>query len=113
MIDGPSEWTVKRLVRVRDGNTCQKCGLTNDGCQTTYGRGLHVHRIVPGSRYAVDGCVLLCKRCHGLAHGHKKMNVPEGPFPPPKGTLTAAFRLTPKELADLDAIGMACLPPCC
>lgn len=30
-----------------------------------YGKKLDVHRVVPGSPYTVDGCVTLCRECHG------------------------------------------------
>ncbi|HVL11504.1 MAG TPA: hypothetical protein VM529_03010 [Gemmata sp.] len=29
------------------------------------GRTLEVHRVVPGSLYTLEGCVTLCKACHG------------------------------------------------
>lgn len=56
---------VKRAVRERDGFCCTSCGVTNDESRDRFGRGLDVHRRVPGSLYTVDGCVTLCTSCHG------------------------------------------------
>ena len=59
------EWSVKAAVRARDGNKCTDCGMTAEDHRKTYGKGLDVHRVVPGSQYTVAGCVTLCRRCHG------------------------------------------------
>lgn len=56
--------TVKHLVRERDSNRCTKCGAWDLVHVAQYGRRLEVHRLVPGSVYTVEGCVLLCKPCH-------------------------------------------------
>jgi hypothetical protein len=40
---------VKRAVRERDGHRCTECGMTNEEHLPRWGRGLHVHRTVPGS----------------------------------------------------------------
>jgi cytochrome c553 len=39
--------------------------MTNAVHIAKYGRFLDVHRIVPGSKYAVDDCATLCRVCHG------------------------------------------------
>jgi hypothetical protein len=39
--------------------------MSNDAHRERYGRQLDVHRTTPGSPYTVDGCVTLCKSCHG------------------------------------------------
>jgi hypothetical protein len=57
--------SVKRAVRERDGYRCTKCGMTDDQHREAHGVGLHVHRAVPGSLYHLDGCVTLCRGCHG------------------------------------------------
>jgi predicted amidophosphoribosyltransferase len=56
---------VKALVRHRDGYRCQECGMTARQHVRRYRRTLDVHRIVPGSPYTVDGCMTICRRCHG------------------------------------------------
>lgn len=56
---------VKALVRYRDGYRCVDCGMTAREHIAKYGRTLDVHRIVPGGRYTVKGCVSLCRECHG------------------------------------------------
>jgi hypothetical protein len=38
--------------------------MTNEKHKEQSGRQLDVHRKVPGSRYSVEGCVTLCRRCH-------------------------------------------------
>lgn len=55
---------VKAVVRHRDCYRCQGCGITAREHVRRHGRTLDVHRIVPGSRYTVKGCVTLCKKCH-------------------------------------------------
>jgi hypothetical protein len=60
-----TELEIKRRVRERDGNCCTKCGLTSDKHIAKYGKGLEVHRVIPGSEYTLEGCVTLCKSCHG------------------------------------------------
>ena len=56
---------VKALVRFRDGYRCQGCGMTSREHFSHYKKALDVHRLAPGSRYTVKGCVTLCKKCHG------------------------------------------------
>lgn len=60
--------TVKAAVRDRDGLACVDCGCTDKEHRERTSRGLEVHRIVPGSEYTVDGCVTVCRICHGLRH---------------------------------------------
>lgn len=56
---------VKDAVRARDGMRCAECGMTNEEHKAVYsGKSLDVHRVTPGSKYTVDGCTTLCKRCH-------------------------------------------------
>lgn len=62
---------VKALVRERDGYRCVDCGMTNEAHREKYGVGLNVHRLVPGSKYTLDGCVTVCADCHFRRHGKK------------------------------------------
>ncbi len=57
---------IKALVRYRDGYRCTDCGMTAKEHFKKYKRTLDVHRIEPGSRYCVKGCVTLCRPCHRL-----------------------------------------------
>lgn len=56
---------IKDAVRIRDGYRCTKCGMTAAEHRRIYGKTLDVHRIVPGSLYTAEGCVTICRRCHG------------------------------------------------
>jgi hypothetical protein len=57
--------TIKAAVRERDGYRCTECGMTHVEHVALHGRALEVHRVVPGSKYTVEGAVTLCKACHG------------------------------------------------
>lgn len=62
---------IKRAVRKRDGNVCTQCGIDGRDYYAVCGRHLDVHRINPGSIYAVDDtCITLCFPCHKQAHGY-------------------------------------------
>jgi hypothetical protein len=56
---------IKSLVRERDRLCCTICGMTADEHLAHFGHTLHVHRLVPGSLYTVEGGITLCKPCHG------------------------------------------------
>jgi cytochrome c553 len=56
---------LKKAVRARDGFRCAQCGLTNDEHRQRTGKQLEVHRLEPGSLYTMEGCVTLCRQCHG------------------------------------------------
>lgn len=58
----------KQAVRERDGHKCVDCGQPDS--TKTRRTLLHVHRLVPGSVYTVEGCVLVCIPCHRKRH-HK------------------------------------------
>jgi hypothetical protein len=60
-----TEFQVKAAVRERDGYRCTRCGMTQERHLVRLGQILHVHRIVPGSEYTVEGCVTVCIVCHG------------------------------------------------
>lgn len=62
-----NEEYVKDAVRIRDEMRCTHCGMTDPEHKLLFGRGLHVHRLSPGSRYTVDGCITLCHDCHVVA----------------------------------------------
>lgn len=57
--------TLKAIIRQRDGFLCTDCGCTNAEHLKKYGYQLDVHRITPGSEYSMEGCVTLCRQCHG------------------------------------------------
>lgn len=63
--DPNSPGSVKRAVRDRDGQACTKCGIAIQEYRERCDRELDVHRLTPGSVYTVDGCVTLCRACHG------------------------------------------------
>lgn len=65
---------IKAAVRARDGHVCTRCGMTAAEHRARTGRTLEVHRRLPGSPYTVDGCVTLCRGCHG-----KEQKSPPGP----------------------------------
>ena len=73
--NGSRYWSVevkaiKAAVRDRDGR-CVDCGITRAIYQVAHGKDLHVHRLKPGSRYTVDGCVALCMKCHARRPEHR------------------------------------------
>jgi hypothetical protein len=61
----PGMVKIKAAVRERDGHKCTNCGMSNDLHRERWGTGVEVHRLVPGSLYSLEGCVTLCKTCHG------------------------------------------------
>lgn len=63
--DNPTAHEIKAAVRARDGMRCRECGRTNEEELRELGWSLDVHRIVPGSPYTLEGCITLCRRCHG------------------------------------------------
>jgi hypothetical protein len=56
---------LKDAVRARDGYRCTGCGLPNAEHIHLHGRALDVHRVIPRSTYTLDGCITVCRRCHG------------------------------------------------
>jgi hypothetical protein len=80
---------IKMSVRERDGNRCVDCGFSPGAGQDN----LHVHRLIPGSQYTVDGCIAVCPKCHARRH-QKPGN------PPRKAT-------TPKPTASIQVYGSA------
>src|SRR5262245_13340311 len=56
---------IKEAVRARDDYRCTECGMTVTDHLAITGRTLEVHRLVPGSPYTLEGCITLCRRCHG------------------------------------------------
>jgi hypothetical protein len=78
-----TDFDVKERVRQRDGYACAECGMTNAAHLERWGKSLEVHRIQPGSEYTDEGCVTLCKTCHG-----PKPRRPWGSVPKNYRTLT-------------------------
>lgn len=61
-----TELEIKATVRERDGYACTLCGMTESEHLDQWGKTLDVHRVTPGSPYAVDqSCVTVCRSCHG------------------------------------------------
>jgi hypothetical protein len=56
---------IKATVRARDGFACTRCCLSEEEHRARFGRRLYVHRVKPGTLYTVEGCVTLCRTCHG------------------------------------------------
>ena len=56
------EMAVKRAVMERDGYRCRDCGVSKAELRPGM---LQVHRMRPGSRYTLKGCIALCIICHG------------------------------------------------
>lgn len=82
--------SVHEQVRERDGHKCVCCGSPKSGID---GPKHDVHRLIPGSPYALSGCVTLCKSCHGHMprDGHMLM------FTPYKGVFGVAItRMSPE-----------------
>lgn len=79
-----SESGVKNRVRERDGYACVDCGRERRADE----RKLHVHRLIPDSKYTVDGCVTVCSGCHGKRHSDPTLA--DRPRPKP---CTLDFRL--------------------
>jgi len=55
---------IKAAVRERDGYRCTECSMTGSQHRRRYDQDLEVHRIHPGSIYALELCVTLCRKCH-------------------------------------------------
>lgn len=70
----------RESVRVRFGRRCAACPVRDEDQKARTGRALSVHRVRPGSRYSIDGCVPLCQACHLRAHAaarrHKGIVLP-------------------------------------
>ncbi len=73
-----SETRIKRLVRKRDGYRCTSCGMTTQEHLEKYDCVLDVHRVVPGSEYAVEGCLTLCQSRHDQRHRGPVFPLPNG-----------------------------------
>lgn len=56
---------IKAAVRKRDGYACTRCGMNRAQHFAHYERDLDVHRVTPGSEYTMEGCITVCRSCHG------------------------------------------------
>ena len=78
----------KVFVRERDGQRCTQCGMTAAEHKSRWNRTLEVHRLTPGSEYAAELCVTLCRSCHAPGprspngSGHRIGNVRLVSIPP-------------------------------
>jgi hypothetical protein len=86
---------IKALARHRDGYRCTECGMTAHEHLRVYRRTLDVHRVVPGTRYTVKGCVTLCKKCH--------KEKPKSPYRRGQKEILAA-RLSREMVATIDVL---------
>lgn len=88
---------IKALVRARDDYRCTDCGMSAEEHVRLYRRNLDVHRLVPNSKYTVEGCVTLCKPCHKTK--------PKSPRGTVRRTMkTMRLPLNQEETAALDAL---------
>jgi DNA-binding XRE family transcriptional regulator len=55
---------VLKAVHDRDGHRCLDCGMTEEQHLLQFGRKLDTHRVIPGSRYTIEGCRTYCLQCH-------------------------------------------------
>lgn len=67
---------IKRTVRLRSGSRCADCNMTQADHFARYHCDLDVHRLVPNSQYSEDGCVAVCKSCHGKRREHLRCKRP-------------------------------------
>lgn len=98
----PEILRIKANVRQRDGMRCTRCGITAEDHIDRTGRTLDVHRIEPGSVYSLEGCITLCRKCHGPEPRSKRQTG--------KGCLnhrmTKRYVSIPKRICDvLEAMG--------
>jgi hypothetical protein len=63
---------VKAAVRERDDYACTRCGMGHEEHIAIYGKTFDVHRLTPGSFYTLEGCVTICRACHGPEPKRKK-----------------------------------------
>ncbi len=87
----PSVAELKATVRERDGNRCTECGMTAAQHLERYGRDLDVHRLIPGSPYTTEGCVTLCRRCHGSKPKRPRGSLPWVTVKIPRGLMRKAL----------------------
>lgn len=82
---------IKKAVRERDGYRCTECSMTDEAHRERWGKGLEVHRLEPGSTYTIEGCITLCKRCHGF-----KPRCRHRPRQPARFTAAVVFAVKPE-----------------
>jgi len=73
---GPNWEEKSEKARERDGNKCQRCGITGQEHRSQHGQKLHVHHITPRSEFEdgdglnyerpnrLSNLITLCARCH-------------------------------------------------
>lgn len=92
-----TELEIKAAVRARDGCCCTLCGMTGADHIRLYGFILDVHRNVPGSEYTIEGCVTVCRACHGplsrLPRGERIRRLGEAGLPVPVKIDEDVYRL--------------------
>ncbi len=98
-----TEAKIKKAVRERAKGRCERCGMTDEECLDLTGRRCHVHRKVEGP-YTLDGCELLCMKCHRIAHGAKEHAATYQKLPSRPPTKQVCLYLSQETLDDLDII---------
>jgi 5-methylcytosine-specific restriction endonuclease McrA len=64
-------WWTRTKALERDEYKCTECGLTNEESIQKFGRGLHVHHIIPrveGGSHRLENLRTLCEACHIAIH---------------------------------------------
>lgn len=97
---------MKELVRERDGYACTKCGMTDVQHRIKYKQTIQVHRLVPGSAYAVGGCITVCQACHGPLPKRPRSGIKKAQRP---GMTPIYFELPVADLKELESL-VASLP---
>lgn len=85
--------SVKARVRERDEFKCCDCGMSSKAHIAKYSKQLEVHRLNPGSRYTVNGCIALCVKCHRIRDAKIRGKKPKGwsVFAPVNSLLRRSF----------------------
>jgi 5-methylcytosine-specific restriction endonuclease McrA len=63
------KFSIRDLVRERDGNLCVRCKMSNEEHLVKTGKRLHIHRKIPGrfgGKYELENCITLCYICHPI-----------------------------------------------
>ena len=61
---------VKRIVRERDRDTCQKCGSRRPGLDVHHRKPKQMGGSDSLTTYGLANLISLCRLCHGWVHGH-------------------------------------------
>ena len=73
------DWTdeLREIVRKRDSQTCQKCGITENDLKGMH-KKLDVHHINSNKQDCrLVNLISFCKRCHPKRNGYSKNRLPK------------------------------------